>query len=152
MKINSGSLHSTSSFHITSNQIRIYDSIKHELSEWLWKFFHYPRFIFTIVDVLGNAKRKFNIFVDYLNSNREDSKWPLSPNKCDIYSHCTQYDFFLSREMLRIIKNYLSWMDVMNMLFLVFLNNSNSLSFHYINLFYVSWHFLLFAFWFWYFE
>jgi hypothetical protein len=35
------------SHHIISNQIRIYYSIKHELSEWLWKFSYYSRFIFT---------------------------------------------------------------------------------------------------------
>lgn len=49
MNINSGSLHSaSSSLDIASNQIRIYDSIKHELSEWLRNFFHYLRFILTI--------------------------------------------------------------------------------------------------------
>lgn len=50
--------------------------------------------------------------------------------------------FFFVKKLLRIIKNYLSILNVVNMLFLVFFLPPKLVGlFHYINLFYVSWRF-----------
>lgn len=106
---------------IISNQIRIYDSIKHELSKWLWKVF--PLFKIYIY-IAWNAKGKFNIFVWLFEWQLSELEMTPIVLKCAILFHTRNLiSFFLPvfvKKLLRIIKNYLSHMNVVNMFFFWF--------------------------------